>query len=533
MSLTEFREGVRSFRWNASGKSLLVLAPQDAPERKRKAVEERDDSHMVDVDEPCSLMWIVSTGGRKPRRVGPRTGHVTLADWSPGGKHIVYIAGDHVTLDMLGRNIGLYLLDVRSGRRRLLRRLKSSGAHSTLPRFSPDGSRVVLVDGPRAGQEMPMCLYVMPVSGGRAKRIDRATDHTSSAPVWLDDDSLIHLQQHKTSTVLRRAPVNGRPGRTLIEWPGSVSGFCLARGALKVFFGYSEADKPEQVYSLELGSDGEPECLTDMNRSLRGVRLSPGKLVKWKAPDGLTIEGWLYRPTKRVRAPYATVVVPHGGPQSVVANGFDRAMAVQAYCAAGYAVFLPNFRGSIGYGEAFMNSILEDWGPGPAGDVLSGVRTLVRRKLADPKRLVLSGGSFGGYMTAWLVGHSRMFRVAVAHAPVVNNISMWGTTDIASWQEWNMDGTPLERYKTYWNLSPVAHLKGCTTPTLVITGEEDTRVPPNQSYELYRTLRAAGVPTGLVLYPREPHGIGEPKHRLDALKRTLAWFAEHLGKDTP
>ena len=196
-------------------------------------------------------------------------------------------------------------------------------------------------------------------------------------------------------------------------------------------------------------------------------------------------------------------------------------------------MFMPLFRGTTGYGEAFMRRIVGNWGPGPGEDVLSGVKMLVRRKLADPRRLVLRGGSFGGYMTAWLVGHSNMFRAAVAEAPVVDNVSMWGTTDIASWQAWNLRGTPLTRYREYWQLSPVAHLKKCKTPTLVLTGEEDTRVPPGQSYELYRTLRAAGVPTGLVLYPREPHGLGEPKHHLDSVRRTLAWFEKHLGKAAP
>jgi len=531
--ITDFLEGVRGFRWHPSGKSLLVLAPEDPPERKRKAVEERDDSHEVDVDEPCSRMWVVPVGGGKARRIGPRHGHVSVADWSPDGKSVVYVAGEHVTLDFMWRETGLHVLNVASGRGRLLRRLTSAGASSTMPSFSPDGSRVVFCDTPLAGAMHPQCLFTMGVKGGRAVRIDRGTDRTAHSPTWLDDTTVMYLQQQQTSTKLRSAPVNGKAGRTLVAWPGEVSGYSLARGSGRVFFAYSETDKPQQVYSVALGVESEPECLTGLNRSLRGVRLSVGELVKWKAPDGLAIEGWLYRPTKRVRAPYAMVVIPHGGPQSAITNDFGRSVGAQAYCAAGYAVFMPNFRGSTGYGEAFMLKIRRNWGPGPASDVLSGVKMLVRRKIADRKRLVLQGGSYGGYMTAWLVGHSRLFRAAVAHAPVVNKVSMWGTTDIVSWDEWQIGGTPLEEYKMYWALSPVAHLKGCTTPTLVMTGEEDVRVPPNQSYELYRTLRAAGVPTGLVLYPREPHGIGEPRHRLDVLRRVLGWFERHLGSDAP
>lgn len=145
----------------------------------------------------------------------------------------------------------------------------------------------------------------------------------------------------------------------------------------------------------------------------------------------------------------------------------------------------------------------------------------------------MHGGSYGGYMTAWLIGHYRMFRAAVALAPVVNNISMWGTTDIPSFKEWSYGGSPLDEPKRYWQQSPVAFLKGCRTPTLVLVGDKDERVPPGQAQELYRTVKSAGAPAALVRYPREPHGINEPRHRIDALKRALAWFKEHLGKDSP
>jgi len=425
----------------------------------------------------------------------------------------------------------LNVLDLHSGRSRVLRHLTTPSV--VPPRFSPDGEKLLFGDSRRPGRMFPLNLYVIGVGGGRAIRIDRTTDRTVGSADWLDNGTVVYTQQHQTSMKLRSAPVTGKPGKTLVHGPGSVSCFAVARTARRLFYAYSENAKPGQVYSLDLEAGDPPRQLTDLNRHYNRIRLSAGELIQWKAPDGLTIEGWLYRPTTRTRPPYATIVIPHGGPQGVIGNDFARSVEVQPYCAAGYAIFLPNFRGSTGYGEAFMRHILNNWGPGPADDILAGIRALVRRKIADPNRLLLRGGSFGGYMTSWLVGHTDLFRAAVAHAPVVNNISMWGTTDIPCFQEWNLNGTPLTQYRRYWQLSPVAHLKRCTTPTLVITGDQDERVPPNQSYELYRTLKAVGVPTGLVLYPREPHGIGEPKHRLDVIRRTLTWFRKHLGGEAP
>jgi len=208
-------------------------------------------------------------------------------------------------------------------------------------------------------------------------------------------------------------------------------------------------------------------------------------------------------------------------------------MAAQTLASRGYAVFLPNFRGSTGYGDRFLLSILRDWGVGPAEDIVRGIEQLGRKRLADPRRLVVYGGSYGGYMTAWLIGHTRIFRAAVAQAPVVNIVSMWGTTDIPNFMEWSSGGSPLRKFRSHWEQSPVAGLKGCTTPTLVVVGDKDERVPPNQAQELYRTVKAAGTPARLVRYPREPHGMTEPRHRLDFLRRSLAWFRQHLGKDSP
>jgi dipeptidyl aminopeptidase/acylaminoacyl peptidase len=239
------------------------------------------------------------------------------------------------------------------------------------------------------------------------------------------------------------------------------------------------------------------------------------------------------RPATRARKPWATVLIPHGGPHGAISDEYGR-LAAQVFCARGYAVFMPNFRGSTGYGTDFMLAILRNWGGAPADDIMRGLDLLVRRRLVDRKRVVVHGGSYGGYMTAWLIGHYRnRFRAAVAHAPVVNNISMWGTTDIPSFKEWSYGGRPLTTFKLYWQQSPISGLAGCKTPTMVVTGDVDLRVPVGQSQELYRTLQAEGAPTKLVRYPREPHGVGEPRHKVDFIKRVLAWFDEHLGEDSP
>ena len=528
--LTDFDEGVQSFAW-MGGRSLLALAPPDKPETKKKAMEDKDDAYVVEADEPCARMWQVRLSGGKPKPIGPRDGHVCVASASADGKRVAYVHASHSTMEALWTGSGLHVLDARTGRSRLLRKCSSPHAAMWAPRFSPDGSKIVFGDSPRKGMLYPQAIFVVDVEGRRAVRVDRGADRTMYGPRWLDDRTILYTQQNATARTLKTAPASGGPGRDVVDRPGSVTDYVGCAKTSRVLFVYSEIDKPFEVYAVER-EGAAPKCLTRLNAKLANVKHSRGEVVRWKSKEGWTVEGLFLRPTTNVRAPYATIMIPHGGPHGVMGNSYERATA-QVFCAKGYAVFMPNFRGSTGYGEKFTLAIQEHWGKEPADDIVRGIKGLIRRRLVDLNRLVVSGGSYGGYMTAWLIGHYDYFRAAVAHAPVVNLISQWGTTDIPSYKEWSFDGSPLARYDRYWAQSPVRWLKGCRTPTLVITGDVDLRVPVGQSQELYRTVLASGVPAKLVRYPREPHGIGEPRHRIDVVKRTLAWFKEHLGKDSP
>jgi len=528
--LTTFDAGVRAFDWLTNSR-LVVLAEPDKPERKKKAKEDKDDAYEVDVDEPQARMFLVSLRGGKPRPIGPRRGHVAVASASPDGKTIAYIHCRHSTLTEIWKGSSLWLLNVRTGRSRHVRTMSAPTSAMWAPQFSPDGSRLAVIDGIRKGMIYPQRVYIVSLDGGRARMVDRDADRIASQPRWLDDDTVAFLQQDSVHRKLRAAPASGKPGRDLVGAPGSVADFITLPEAERVYFVHSTCDAPKELHRLDLGTAAVK--LTAVNRKLASIRHARAEVIRWQSKEGWTVEGLFMRPTKNVRAPWATVLMPHGGPHGAISDEYTRVNA-HLLCARGYAVFLPNFRGSTGYGTKFMLSIRQNWGGAPADDIIRGIEYLVRRRLVDRRRIVVNGGSYGGYMTAWLIGHYRgTFRAAIAHAPVVNNISMWGTTDIPSFKEWSYGGRPLTTFKRYWQQSPVSALKGCKTPTMVVTGDVDLRVPVGQSQELYRFLKAEGAPTRLVRYPREPHGFGEPRHKTDFLKRQLAWFREHLGKDSP
>jgi dipeptidyl aminopeptidase/acylaminoacyl peptidase len=220
-----------------------------------------------------------------------------------------------------------------------------------------------------------------------------------------------------------------------------------------------------------------------------------------------------------------TIVLVHGGPTGNWRDAVD--IWGQLLVARGYAVLYPNVRGSVGYGEKFMEMNRADWGGGDFKDVIAGVEDLITKGIADPKRLGIGGWSYGGYMAEWAVTQTDLFKAAVSGAGMANLISEFGTEKGSAEDEWFF-GTPYEHPERFLNSSPFLYVKNAKTPTLILQGEADPIDPIGQSQELYHGLKRYGVETDLVLYPREPHGLQEAKHRVDMQTRMLAWFDKYL-----
>jgi dipeptidyl aminopeptidase/acylaminoacyl peptidase len=225
------------------------------------------------------------------------------------------------------------------------------------------------------------------------------------------------------------------------------------------------------------------------------------------------------------KAPHRLIVYPHGGPHGRNVLGFD--FTGQVFAAHGYAVFQPNFRGSTGYGQKFVDADRGDFGGGDTRDILSGVDFLIAEGVADKDRLFAYGTSFGGYMTAWLVGQTDRFRAAAPVNGVHDLTMMWALSDLQSWTEWEFGGRPWEVPEKMLKHSPLTHAGRVKTPTLVLHALNDRRVPHPLGLAYYRALQRSGVPTELVTYPDEGHAIRQPRHREDLLRRVLDWFAKY------
>jgi dipeptidyl aminopeptidase/acylaminoacyl peptidase len=286
------------------------------------------------------------------------------------------------------------------------------------------------------------------------------------------------------------------------------------------------SDEAAKLGEFERSAERRRKFTPPGNTFLEQRLLGESRKVEWIDDEGRRLEGVLTVPPAAVaEPPYKLVLFPHGGPHSRSSLGFN--FTAQIFAAHGYAVFEPNFRGSAGYGRKFLDADRHDFGGGDMRDIQSGIESLIAQGLVDRKRQFVYGVSYGGYMTCWLVGHTGQFRAAVAQNAVTDLNVMWGLSDIQSWTEWEFGGKPWEVAEAMRTHSPLAYVEKVATPTLILHSRDDRRCPIAMGRMFYQALVARGVPTEMVVYPDEGHGIRQPRHREDVLRRTLAWFVRH------
>jgi dipeptidyl aminopeptidase/acylaminoacyl peptidase len=276
----------------------------------------------------------------------------------------------------------------------------------------------------------------------------------------------------------------------------------------------------------------DAQRVTDHNPQVAQLELGRSEVVRWRAKDGAEIEGILIYPVgyqAGQRVPLMASI--HGGPSGVWSQAFPHSgnNYPQVWAGKGWAVLLPNIRGSSGYGEKFQLSNLKDWGGMDYQDIQSGLDELVKRGVADPDRLAQSGWSYGGYMTAWTLTQTNRFKAVMVGAGLTDMFSMYSTNDLQRVLEGYFGEMPWNDLEAYRRASAMTFIKQAKTPTLIMHGAADTRVPMGQAQELYMGLKKNNVPVEMVVYPRENHGFTEPLHILDKMKRETEWFQKYLG----
>ncbi|HEY9284133.1 MAG TPA: S9 family peptidase [Pyrinomonadaceae bacterium] len=532
--LTEEEAGVSQFRWSPDSKRIAYVVrdtPQDKAERDKRR-KDRFDAIVVDSDFVYSHLWTIELGAKKKRRVTEGAFSASDPQWSPDGRFVAYVAAragaqeSSFTDISEDRNTDIYVAPAEGGP---ARQLTTSPGPDSQPRFSPDGRWIAFTAHPDpAVWAQKTDLLVVGFDGGEPRNLTAGQSDSVGGPArWSKDGRDLYVAASVgVYGQLLRVPAAGGEARPVFEKPGAYAGVDLSPDNTRLAFLFEDAQQPEDVWvSAATGRDAKK--LTDFNPQAKEFALGGIEVLKWKGADDLEIEGMLVKPVGYERGRrYPTILQIHGGPYARFAYGFEG--RAQIYAGHGYAVLMPNPRGSVGYGHKFATANVKDWGGKDFQDLMAGVDEVVRLGVADPERLAVMGGSYGGFMTFWAVTQTDRFKAAIGHAGISDWYSFFGQSDIPGLMEYGFGGPPWAARETYERWSPVRFAERVKTPLMITHGEQDRRVPIAQAEQYYRALRRRGVPVTFVRYPRAGHGITEPNHLIDLLRRHVEWFDRHL-----
>jgi dipeptidyl aminopeptidase/acylaminoacyl peptidase len=438
----------------------------------------------------------------------------------PAGDRIIISATDRPESDQETHRI--FSVALSNGARTLL--LAPHGPFGEL-QVSPDGRTVSYV-GCRVDGPAPHDLMLLDIGKRATRNLTGASlDRAIHEHQWAKDGSLLALYADGFRNKLVGFSPEGMSQNPANPPTGNVSGFAVSGSGEVVFVGQSGTAPPELWLWDQKNS---PKQVSHLNDSWKQYALVAPEFYKYKSFDGLEIEAALLKPAGAdPKAKLPLIALIHGGPTGNWQDSIE--IWGQLLATHGYAVFYPNIRGSVGYGESFIEMNRGDWGGADFKDVMWGVKDLVDRGFADPSKLGIGGWSYGGYMAEWAITQTNDFKAAVSGAGLSNLISEYGSEQHPSYDEW-FYGVPYESESLvkFLNSSPFTQLKNAKTPTLILQGEADTTDPLGQSQELYRGLKHYGVESVMVEYPREPHGFREEKHLLDRLNRILAWYDKYV-----
>jgi dipeptidyl aminopeptidase/acylaminoacyl peptidase len=473
--------------WNPQGSEIAFLSNHEPDP------EANNNSDIFAVDVQGRVRQLTDTQGCEYEPV-----------WSPDGKWIAYTATtrDITTIDSVAEDTHVWLIDAEGGRGRELTAAQDRRARS--PRWSPDSRLIYFLAGDR-GQTL---IYRVETDGGRAVEVFSESFNPN-------------------------AMADARPP-TFPKRPFQVANFSIAFNQSRLIAcTLSNPTEPAEVWlgatiPYPAGSRFIGRISAHNDALLRSLSLVEPTMFSFKSFDGTTVQGWLMKPVGfRDGQHYPLILNIHGGPHGMYGSGFNSSF--QVYAARGYAVLFLNPRGSSGYGQRFSDGTLREWGGGDYRDLMLGVDEVVRtRTWIDADRLGVTGGSYGGFMTNWIITQTPRFRAAVAAASVSNLVSFYATSLYQDLIHAEFGGFPWDDFELLWRWSPLRYVKAVQTPTLFIHGEQDNDVHITQAEEMYMALKRRGVETLLVRYPREGHGLREPRHRVDALERTVGWFDKYL-----
>jgi dipeptidyl aminopeptidase/acylaminoacyl peptidase len=529
--VTSHGSDLRAFAFHPDGSQLAFLASDPLPKERQDYLDQGFNQQVYEEDWRPSRVWIAATGGSEPPRSLDLEGSASFVQWSPTARQLAVVLAPTSLVDDSYMFKRVSIVDVDSGQ--VVERVQNPGKLGQVA-WSPDGRHLALISGqdihdPREGR-----LMVVPVPGSGTPQ-DLMPDYQAhiQSLAWKDNETVLWVAGEGTGTAVGQTTIGG--ARNVLFGPGTpiLSGLSYSRESGRSACVGDTETHPGEVFLLP--ADGQPpQRLTKVNPGLDAMRFARQEVIRWTARDGLQLEGVLVYPLNyQAGRRYPLILTVHGGPEAHDRNGWVTSYSRpgQVGAARGFAVFYPNYRGSTGRGVAFSKLGQADAAGREFDDLVDAVDHLIEMGLVDRQRVGITGGSYGGYATAWgATYYSDRFAAAVMFVGISSNVSKIGTTDIPEemylvhhrkrlWEDWDY----------FLDRSPIRYVQRHQTPILILHGNDDPRVDPSQSRELYRHLKTLGqAPVRLVLYPGEGHGNRNAAARLDYNIRLLRWMEHYL-----
>ncbi len=531
--LTDAKSGITDFDWSPDGNWLAYSMTDAKTEDEEKNDKAKNDFRWVEENPKMARLYVIqvqkdANGKREPRKLTSMARSVTAFDWSPDGKKIAFSHVSDPKVDYWPTS-DVSIVDVASVK---VTELVATKNFESNPQYSHDGKWIAIAasDGaPRWAQSNRINIY--PAGGGSPKIAPMSHDGQPAMIGWSGDDSKIIFNEAKgTGTALYELDIAANSIVELHNVGAVISSMSMNRSGDFAMSVQTPTTPPEVFVAKKPGYS--PTQISNVNSEVVKIPTAKTEVIKWKSKDGREIEGLLTYPNNYVGGTKVPLILNiHGGPAGVFQQGYIGGRGVYpiaSFAQKGYAVLRPNPRGSSGYGTEFRRANTKDWGGGDYDDIMTGVDKVIEMGVADANRLGVMGWSYGGYMTSTIITKTKRFKAASAGAPVTNLMSFNGTADIPAFVPDYFGGQAWELPEVYSKHSAMFNIKGVSTPTLIQHGDADVRVPISQGYELYNALKQQGVPTRMIVLPRQPHGPTEPRMQLAAMQSNLEWFEKYL-----
>jgi dipeptidyl aminopeptidase/acylaminoacyl peptidase len=541
--ITDAPGGIEQFAWRPNGQEIAYVA-SDEPENKKEIEKHHDAFEVGDNDFLAteaalpSHIWILPADGGKARRLtsgawslpksAPPSSPASPISWSPDGKWLLFTRQEHPHQGDADLTT-LQILNVDTGE---IRKLTKHEKFESFGLFSPDGARVAYWYPRDSDPNNEIEIFVTPTSGGDGTDVTRAIDHDIQRVIWMPDGNSLLVGGHDgTTTSLWLQPTSG-PAKKLAlgdispSWGFWVDAFVGRKG--DIAFTGSTPTQPSELYYMASANDS-PKRLTNFNHEISTLALGKTERFEWKGPDNFQEDGVLvYPPDFKKDKKYPLVLIIHGGPQASTTTQFS--LLPQLMAAQGFVVFEPNYRGSDNISNAYQRAIWNDAGDGPGRDVIAGIDALKKLGFVDESKIGVTGWSYGGYMTSWLIGHYQIWKAAVAGAPVTDLYDEYNLSDGNVGDRYQFNGSPYigDNLKDYRAQSPITYAAQMKTPTLILHDTGDARVTVSQGYSLYHALKDNGVPVKFIAFPVPGHFPGDPVRTMDAFRYWIDWMNKYL-----